>query len=254
MATKDKKKTEAKEKKPIASKENEALDSSESTDSLESSEDRVISLSDIVSKTSQFSNRLVMISSGILALLLLGIGIFTFLLSSRIGLLDESNRLAIARIEEIGVTIEKLATAQSDFGLNQIGLSVALEKAGINVTEIQNNLPAVAAKSMKIEVDKVVLEVAALKQVVREQNDGILQVSGDIGILTQQIMGVESQLLANLSILNADVTALVTLEKAKYLSVLERQTELQKKQKGPLAVTVPRDPNLIFYSIQSSED
>ena len=254
MATKDKKKTEAKEKKPIASKENEALDSSESTDSLESSEDRVISLSDIVSKTSQFSNRLVMISSGILALLLLGIGIFTFLLSSRIGFLDESNRLAIARIEEIGVTIEKLATAQSDFGLNQIGLSVALEKAGINVTEIQNNLPAVAAKSMKIEVDKVVLEVAALKQVVREQNDGILQVSGDIGILTQQIMGVESQLLANLSILNADVTALVTLEKAKYLSVLERQTELQKKQKGPLAVTVPRDPNLIFYSIQSSED
>jgi len=254
MATKDKKKTEAKEKKPIASKENEALDSSESTDSLESSEDRVISLSDIVSKTSQFSNRLVMISSGILALLLLGIGIFTFLLSSRIGLLDESNRLAIARIEEIGVTIETLATAQSDFGLNQIGLSVALEKAGINVTEIQNNLPAVAAKSMKIEVDKVVLEVAALKQVVREQNDGILQVSGDIGILTQQIMGVESQLLANLSILNADVTALVTLEKAKYLSVLERQTELQKKQKGPLAVTVPRDPNLIFYSIQSSED
>tara|TARA_B100000795_G_C22764158_1_gene424937 strand:- start:163 stop:927 length:765 start_codon:yes stop_codon:yes gene_type:complete len=254
MATKDKKKTEAKEKKPIASKENEALDSSESTDSLESSEDRVIALSDIVSKTSQFSNRLVMISSGILALLLLGIGIFTFLLSSRIGFLDESNRLAIARIEEIGVTIEKLATAQSDFGLNQIGLSVALEKAGINVTEIQNNLPAVAAKSMKIEVDKVVLEVAALKQVVREQNDGILQVSGDIGILTQQIMGVESQLLANLSILNADVTALVTLEKAKYLSVLERQTELQKKQKGPLAVTVPRDPNLIFYSIQSSED
>ena len=65
MATKDKKKTEAKEKKPIASKENEALDSSESTDSLESSEDRVIALSDIVSKTSQFSNRLVMISSGI---------------------------------------------------------------------------------------------------------------------------------------------------------------------------------------------
>jgi len=47
---------------------------------------------------------------------------------------------------------------------------------------------------------------------------------------------------------------LVTLEKAKYLSVLERQAALQEKQTGPMAVKVPRDPNLIFYSIQSSQE
>ena len=141
MATKDKKKTEAKEKKPIASKEKERLDSTESTDSLESSEERLIALSDTVSKTSQFSNRLVMISSGILALLLLGIGVFTFFLSSRIGLLDESNRLVMERVEEIGVTIETLATAQNDFGINQLGLSVSLEKAGTSVSAMQSSLP-----------------------------------------------------------------------------------------------------------------
>jgi hypothetical protein len=67
-------------------------------------------------------------------------------------------------------------------------------------------------------------------------------------------MTVESQLLANLSALNADVSTLVTLEKAKYLSVLERQAALQEKQTGPMAVKVPRDPNLIFYSIQSSQE
>jgi len=254
MAMKDKKKTEAKEKTPIASKEKEPLDSTESTDSLESSEERLIALSDAVSKTSQFSNRLVMISSGILTLLLLVVSVFTFLLSSRIGLLDESTRLAMVRVEEIGVIIGTLATTQNDFGIKQIESIIALEKAGISVSEIQNTMPAVAAKRMKVETDKLVLEVADLKQAVNEQNDGILKVSGDVGTLTQQITTVESQLLANLTALNNDVSALVTLEKAKYLSVLERQTELQKKQKGPMAVTVPRDPNLIFYSIQSSED
>jgi len=254
MATKDKKKTEAKGKKPIASEENELIKSTESTDSSEPSEEGLAVLSATMSRTSQFFSRLAMISSGVLALLLLAIGVFTFLLSSRIGLLDESTRMAMARVEEIGITIETLITSQNDVGTNQLELSVALKKVGISVSEIQNNMPAVAAKSMKVEADKVVFEVAALKQAVSEHSDGILKVSGDIVGLTQQIMAIEAQLLANLSALNADVSALVTLEKAKYLSVLERQTELQKKQKGPLAITVPRDPNLIFYSIQSSED
>ena len=107
---------------------------------------------------------------------------------------------------------------------------------------------------MKVETDKLILEVADLKQAVSEQGDGILNISVDVSTLTQQIMTVESQLLANLSALNADVSTLVTLEKAKYLSVLERQAELQEKQTGPMAVKVPRDPNLIFYSIQSSKE
>ena len=72
-------------------------------------------------------------------------------------------------------------------------------------------------------------------------------------LINSQLAEVETQ-LTHAKKLNTDVSALVTLEKAKYLSVLERQAELQKKQKGPLAITVPRDPNLIFYSIQSSED
>ena len=265
MATKDKKKTEEKEKKPIAGKESEALASTQSTDSSEVDGQRIATLSDVdvqrftdlsdtVSKANQFSNRLVMISSGILTLLLLVVSVFTFLLSSRIGLLDDSTRLALARVEEIGVTIETLATTQNDFGLKQIELSVALEKAGISVSEIQNTMPAVATKSMKVETDKLILEVADLKQAVSEQGDGILNISVDVSTLTQQIMTVESQLLANLSALNADVSTLVTLEKAKYLSVLERQAELQQKQTGPMAVKVPRDPNLIFYSIQSSQE
>jgi hypothetical protein len=29
---------------------------------------------------------------------------------------------------------------------------------------------------------------------------------------------------------------------------------LQEKQKGPAAIQIPRDPNLIYYSIQSSND
>ena len=253
MATKDKKKTEAKEKKPIASKEKERLDSTESTDSLESSEERLIALSDTVSKASQFSNRLVMISSGILALLLLGIGVFTFFLSSRIGLLDESSRLVMERVEEISVTIETLATAQNDFGINQLGLSVSLEKAGTSVSAMQSSLPEATAQSLSVETDKLVAQILDLKKEIGHVHQHITGVSDVTTLINSQLAEVETQ-LTHAKKLNTDVSALVTLEKAKYLSVLERQAELQKKQKGPLAITVPRDPNLIFYSIQSSED
>jgi len=253
MATKDKKKTEAKEKKPIASKENEALDSSKSMDSLESSEERLIALSDAVSKTSQLSNRLVIISSGILTLLLLGIGVFTFLLSSRIGELDESTRAAMARVEEIGLTIEALTTAQNDFGIKQAEVSVAIEKSGTSVAEMQNNLPEATAQSLSIETDKMGAQILALKEEIGHVHEHITGVSDVATLINTQLAEVGTQLAA-VKDLNDDVTALVTLEKAKYLSVLERQAELQEKQTGPMAVKVPRDPNLIFYSIQSSQE
>lgn len=253
MATKDKKKTEAKEKKPIAGKDNEALDSSESMDSLESSEERLIALSDTVSKTSKLSNRLMIISSGILTLLLLGIGVFTFLLSSRIGELDESTRAAMVRVEEIGLTIEALTTAQNDFGIRQAEVSVALEKSGTSVAEMQNNLPEATAQSLSIETDKMGAQILALKEEIGHVHEHIMGVSDVATLINTQLAEVGTQLAA-VKDLNADVSTLVTLEKAKYLSVLERQAALQEKQTGPMAVKVPRDPNLIFYSIQSSQE
>ena len=41
------------------------------------------------------------------------------------------------------------------------------------------------------------------------------------------------------------------LEKENYLQVLERQADLQEKQSDRNPIKVPRDPNMVFYSISS---
>jgi hypothetical protein len=71
--------------------------------------------------------------------------------------------------------------------------------------------------------------------------------------LNTQLDAVEQQ-LSNAKELNVDVAALVTLEREKYLTVLKRQADLQERQSGLAPIKVPRDPNMIFYSIGASAE
>jgi len=111
-------------------------------------------------------------------------------------------------------------------------------------------MPEAAAKRIAIETDKVATEVVALKEEVNHVHQYITKVSNVTDLLNEQISKVELE-LANAKKLNSDVEALVTLEREKYLDVLERQTDLQQRQKG--TAVVPRDPNLIFYSIETTK-
>ena len=92
-------------------------------------------------------------------------------------------------------------------------------------------MPEAAAKRIAIETDKVATEVVALKEEVNHVHQHITKVSNVTDLLNEQISKVELE-LANAKKLNSDVEALVTLEREKYLDVLERQTDLQQRQKG----------------------
>ena len=184
---------------------------------------------------------------------MLGYGFMAYQLSSKINLLDQGARSTAVALEEVNTIIETLASAQTNFVDKQSELSSVVEKAGINVTDLQRDFPDAAAKRISIETDKVSSDVTNLAVLVQQQSVDLSEITTVVNRLNDQLEDFQGE-LANAKNLNEDVAALVTLEREKYLAVLERQADLQEKQKGPAAIQIPRDPNLIYYSIQSSDD
>ena len=171
-------------------------------------------------------------------------------LSTRISELQESLTVTSSSVVDVNTILQDLAVSQKEVVEKQAELSAAVEKADLSVAELRNSMPEAAAKRIAIETDKVATEVVALKEEVNHVHQYITKVSNVTDLLNEQISKVELE-LANAKKLNSDVEALVTLEREKYLDVLERQTDLQQRQKG--TAVVPRDPNLIFYSIETTK-
>jgi methyl-accepting chemotaxis protein len=253
MLKRGKKKKEA-EKKPTADTEQqEKVSEADNAETAANPGELISSLSETLEKNNKFSNRLFIVSFSFLVFLMLGYGFMTYQLSSKINLLDEGARSTALAIEEANKIIETLASAQTNFVDKQSELSSVVEKAGINVTDLQRDFPDAAAKRISIETDKVSSDVTNLAELVQQQSDDLSEITMVVNRLNDQLDDFQGE-LANTKDLNEDVAALVTLEREKYLAVLKRQADLQQKQKGPAAIQIPRDPNLIYYSIQSSAE
>lgn len=254
MLKKGKKKKDEAEKKPPASiEQEEKVIDPDNSGSAGSSDELISQLSETLDKNNKFSNRLLIICFSFLVVLMVGYGFMAYQLSSRINLLDEGARSTITGLEEVNKIIESLANAQNNFGDKQSELSSVVEKAGINVTDLQRDIPDAAAKRISVETDKVSSEVVNLAELVQQQSDDLSDITDVVSRINVQLDSFEAE-LANVKDLNEDVEVLVTLEREKYLAVLKRQTDLQEKQRGPAAIKIPRDPNLVYYSIQSPSD
>ena len=176
-----------------------------------------------------------------------------FQMTSKVQGLNENMQVTVQKVEELNKIIESLSSSQGEFTNQQQILGQAVVDAETSVTELKNELPGAAAQQVSKETNKVVSQVRSLSQIVAKQGKDISRASKTIEGLGAQLENFQNQLV-EARMLNSDVQALVTLEKAKYLEVLERQADLQELQKGPDPLEVPRDPNLIFYSIQSAEN
>ena len=197
------------------------------------------------------SSKLILIgSSAFLSLIVVGYGVMSYQLSTRISELQESLTVTSSSVVDVNTIIQDLTASQKKVIEKQLELSAAVEKAELSVAELGNSMPEAAAKRIAIETDKVATEVVGLKEEVNHVHQHITKVSNVTDLLNEQISKVELE-LANAKKLNSDVEALVTLEREKYLGVLERQTDLQERQRGE--AVVPRDPNLIFYSIETTK-
>ena len=254
MLKKGKKKKEEAEKKTASDAEQQGkVSESDSAGAEANPGELILSLSETFEKNNKFSNRLLIVCFSFLVFLMLGYGFMAYQLSSKINLLDQGARSTAVALEEVNTIIETLASAQTNFVDKQSELSSVVEKAGINVTDLQRDFPDAAAKRISIETDKVSSDVTNLAELVQQQSSDLSEITTVVNRLNDQLGDFQGE-LANAKNLNEDVAALVTLEREKYLAVLKRQADLQEKQKGPAAIQIPRDPNLIYYSIQSSND
>ena len=208
--------------------------------------------SDSLKKSSRTTNLMLLVSMLVFSLVIGGYGFMTLQMGSKIQGLSDSMKATVDKVDELNKIIETLTETQGEFTNQQEMLGQAVASAGTSVEALKVDMPDAAAKKVSKETDKVVSQVRSLSQIVSKQGKDITRASKIIEGLSGQLNSFESQ-LAESEKLNSDVEALVTLERAKYLEVLERQADLQEKQRGPAPIEVPRDPNLIFYSIQSQQ-
>ena len=208
--------------------------------------------SDSLKKSSRTTNLILLVSMLVFSLVIGGYGFMTLQMGSKIQGLNDNMQATVEKVDELNKIIETLTETQGEFTNQQEMLGQAVASAGTSVEALKTDMPDAAAKQVSKETDKVVSQVRSLSQIVSKQGKDITRASKIIEGLSGQLNSFESQ-LAESEKLNSDVEALVTLERAKYLEVLERQADLQEKQRGPAPIEVPRDPNLIFYSIQSQQ-
>ena len=253
-----KKKDGSKEEK----RDNKADDKKASSDSEKSgdeqSERRAANINaaavftDSLKKSSRTTNLMLLVSMLVFSLVIGGYGFMTLQMGSKIQGLNDNMQATVEKVDELNKIIDTLTKTQGEFTNQQEMLGQAVASAGTSVEALKVDMPDAAAKKVSKETDKVVSQVRSLSQIVSKQGKDITRASKIIEGLSGQLNSFESQ-IAKSEKLNSDVKALVTLERAKYLEVLERQADLQEKQRGPAAIEVPRDPNLIFYSIQSQQ-
>ena len=208
--------------------------------------------SDSLKKSSRTTNLILLVSTLVFSLVIGGYGFMTLQMGSKIQGLNDNMQATVEKVDELNKIIETLTETQGEFTNQQEMLGQAVASAGTSVEALKTDMPDAAAKKVSKETDKVVSQVRSLSQIVSKQGKDITRASKIIEGLSGQLNSFESQ-LAESEKLNSDVEALVTLERAKYFEVLERQADLQEKQRGPAPIEVPRDPNLIFYSIQSQQ-
>ena len=248
------KKKEIKRREEDTSKDKKQTDANtnESQDEKAGSEALTAVFSEALAKSSKSSNRLLLVSMIFFALVIGGYGFMSFQMSMKVESLRDNMQATVDKVESLNEIIKSLTDTQGEFTNQQQALGQAVATAESRVVELKTDLPNAAAMRVSKETDKVVAQVRSLSQIVAKQGKDISRATKIIDGLSNQLESFESQLIGAEK-LNEDVAALVTLEREKYLEVLQRQTELQEQQKGPDPIKVPRDPNLIFYSIQSAK-
>tara|TARA_B110000967_G_C18901573_1_gene575762 strand:+ start:4824 stop:5600 length:777 start_codon:yes stop_codon:yes gene_type:complete len=253
---KDAKKKPAKAKQAKAQEKNIENENQEDNKIPNNSSAPDVAVAEIVTEAvtsgNKFTNR-IMIGCVVFMILVISIyGLMAWQTSTRVSKLDENIQTTLKVVQELNEAVAKLASSQGELTTQQNLLGEAVAKAESSVTQMENTIPDAAAEKVSIETDKVIVQIKDLEKSLKSQGNSIVSVTSVVDKLGSQLRGFEDR-LKNVQKLSADVEALVTLEKEKYLNVLTRQADLQEKQSGPDPIKVPRDPNMVFYSNESSD-
>ena len=200
---------------------------------------RVNELVNASAKSATLSGRVLL---GSVSALLVAIGLFVFMsfqLSDRVAQVDGmmlaiSKRVvqmnsALENFEKMNYSINQLAIKQAQFADNQTLLAQAVSNAEAATKSLNTEVPDAAAKKVSAQTNILAGQVKSLKSALEAQGTQLSKVSSSVVALGSQLKSFEGQ-VNNVSKLNADVEALITLERDKYLDLLRRQVELEESR------------------------
>ena len=221
---------------------------------------RVKELDVASAKSNQLSGYILI---GAVTILLVSVGVFSFMaqqLNAKTNQVDSmlvalSQRVvnmnsALSLFDEIKGTMNSLAIEQAQFSDTQNDLIASVRNAERLAGALKNDVPEAAAKRVSQSTAVVVKQVDALAARVAKQSADVAKVTKSVAVLATQLKSMQGQ-VGNVKALNADVQSLITLERAKYLDVLQRQVALDEardrddepeEEVEPSVVTFPNVP------------
>ncbi len=122
-----------------------------------------------------------------------------------------------------------MAIKQAQFAENQTVLAKAVSNAEAATKSLNTEVPDAAAKRVSAQTNVLAGQVKSLKSALVAQGAQLDKVSSSVVALGSQLKSFEGQ-VNNVSKLNKDVEALITLEREKYLDLLRRQVELEESR------------------------
>lgn len=197
-------------------------------------------------------------------------GFVAFQLSSRVSQVDAmlvavSKRVvqmnnALETFEQLRFSINNLAVAQTEMAERQSLMLDAIARSELSTRSLAVNVPDQAAKQVGEKTDQVIKQVTAktaevvaqvtrLGQDLESQGKMVSKLSDSLGNVGKQIKSLEGR-VSNVQKLNADVEALVTLEREKYLDMLQRQLALDEsaQEDEDQAPVEPPKPDFVIFS------
>ena len=221
---------------------------------------RVKELDVASAKSNQLSGYILI---GAVTILVVSVGVFSFMaqqLNAKTNQVDSmlvalSQRVvnmnsALSLFDEIKGTMNSLAIEQAQFSDTQNDLIASVRNAERLAGALKNDVPEAAAKRVSQSTAVVVKQVDALAARVAKQSADVAKVTKSVAVLATQLSSMQGQ-VGNVKALNADVQSLITLERAKYLDVLQRQVALEEardrddepeEEVVPSVVTFPNVP------------
>lgn len=221
---------------------------------------RVKELDVASAKSNQLSGYILI---GAVTILVVSVGVFSFMaqqLNAKTNQVDSmlvalSQRVvnmnsALSLFDEIKGTMNSLAIEQAQFSDTQNDLIASVRNAERLAGALKNDVPEAAAKRVSQSTAVVVNQVDALAGKVAKQSADVAHVTKSVAVLATQLKSMQGQ-VGNVKALNADVQSLITLERAKYLDVLQRQVALEEARDRddepeeevlPTVVTFPNVP------------
>ena len=203
---------------------------------------------------------------GALSALVISVFLYSFValqLASRVTQVDSmlvavSKRVvqmnsALETFEQLRFSMNKLSTTQAQFSDRQMLLIEAVSRSEVSARSLATEVPDLAAQQVGLKTDQIITQVSSLGKDLEGQGAIVSTLSKSVSALGQQMKSLEGQ-VGNVKQLNADVEALIALERENYLEVLQRQVALEEARQAegkPVEKEPEPAPTIVVYPFVS---